>query len=448
LFDCITISTGKAMECVLGLRCSVCGKLYKIGEAEYLCPVEHPTPGNLTVEFDYAAVRARIEAEERAGTTWPEWAGMWRYHALLPVAIPSLDAIAGLPVGNTPLVPARELAAELGLKELFIKDDGRNPSASLKDRASALVAFKAKAEGRAVVSTASTGNAAAALACVCASLKQPCVIFVPSSSPEAKRTQMLVYGARVVLVEGTYDDAFDMCLAACKRFGFFCRNTGYNPFTVEGKKTVSLELCEQLARRHDLTIPPTAMRFEAPDYVAVSVGDGNIVTGVHRGLQDLLALGLINKMPAIIGVQAEGSAAIADAWERHVDLRTTAIVPVNAETVADSISAGMPRDPLRAVEAATKTGGFYVRVSDAEILAAIPKLARATGIFAEPAGATTLAGVIKAKNAGLIKPGSTLVMVSTGNGLKDIVSAKKAVADAVVHRVRKGDVSALEPLFA
>jgi threonine synthase len=439
---------------IAALRCSVCGKAYKPGELEYVCPVhaEDSTPGNLTVEYDWAAVRARIEADEAGRTTWPELFGMWRYRALLPLVLDDPAVVAGLAVGNTPLVPAPELAAQLGLAEVFVKDEGRNPSASLKDRASALVALKAKLEGRPVVSTASTGNAAAALACVCACLKQPCVIFVPSSSPEAKRTQLLVYGARVVLVEGTYDDAFDLCLRACKRFGWYCRSTGYNPYTSEGKKTVSYELCEQLYRRRhwrsgDMGLA-TDMRFEAPDYVAVSVGDGNIVSGVHKGLADLLAIGRISKMPAIIGVQAEGSASIARAWEEHKDLRTTPLAPIDATTVADSISAGFPRDPLRAVEAASLSGGAYVRVSDDEILRAIPEFARKTGVFAEPAGATTLAGVIKAKAMGLIKPGSSLVIINTGNGLKDIISAKKSVSDATVQRVQKGDLAALEAAFS
>jgi len=190
------------------------------------------------------------------------------------------------------------------------------------------------------------------------------------------------------------------------------------------------------------------MLFEAPDYIAVSVGDGNIISGVHKGLKDLLAIGRIKKMPVIIGVQAVGSSVIARAWEKNFDFKTTPLPPEEANTVADSIDAGIPRDPVRAVNAVKETGGFFVQVNDDEILAAIPHMARATGVFAEPAGATTLAGLLKAKKQGLIREGSTLVMINTGNGLKDIVSAKKSVADCSVIRVPKGDIAALEKEFA
>jgi len=438
------------MERVSGLVCSICGAVLKPSETEYICPHQHPNPGNLTVEFDVEKVKAFIEADEKNKTTWPDWVGMWRYRALLPVELTDISQVENLPVGNTPLLDAPELAKELGLKEVWVKDDGRNPSASLKDRASGIVAFKAKQEKRPIVATASTGNAAAALSGVCASLKQPCIIFVPHTAPEAKRTQLLVYGAKVILVEGCYDDAFDLCAEACKKFGWYCRSTGFNPYTTEGKKTVSFELCEQLYRRHNWARadPATDMLFEAPDYVAVSVGDGNIISGVHKGLKDLLAIGRIKKMPIIIGVQAVGSSVIARAWEKNFDFKTTPLPPEEANTVADSIDAGIPRDPVRAVNAVKETGGFFVQVNDDEILEAIPHMARATGVFAEPAGATTLAGLLKAKKQGLIREGSTLVMINTGNGLKDIVSAKKSVADCSVIRVPKGDIAALEKEFA
>lgn len=446
------------MENVSTLVCTICGAEYKPNEVEYICTHTHPNPGNLTVEYDMEKVKAQIASDEASNTTWPTWTGMWRYRAFLPLplrdsASPSTicPEVASLSVGNTPLVPSAELAAELRLKEVWVKDDGRNPSASLKDRASALVALKAKLEKRPIVATASTGNAAAALSCVCAGLKQPCIIFVPAAAPEAKRTQLVVYGAQVVLVEGTYDDAFELCQRACQRFGWYCRSTGYNPYTVEGKKTVSFEFCEQLYRRHHWAegVSESKLVFEAPDYVAVSVGDGNIVSGVHKGLTDLYKAGLIDKMPKIIGVQADGSASIANAYKNKFDFTKEPLPEIDAQTVADSISAGTPRDPLRAVKAASETGGAYVCVSDQEILEAIPLIARKTGVFAEPAGATTLAGVMKAKKEGLIEDGKTLVIVNTGNGLKDIVSAKKSVEGQVdlVRKVKKGDLETLEKIF-
>lgn len=189
---------------------------------------------------------------------------------------------------------------------------------------------KAQERNAAVVTTASTGNAAAALAGLAASTGQTTVIFVPKTAPPAKVAQLLTYGATVLLVEGNYDVAFDLCLAASHEFGWYCRNTGYNPYTVEGKKTVAFEIC---ARFGALT---GRFPFHASDAIVVAVGDGNIITGVHRGLQDLLALGWIDRLPRLIAVQSSGSAAIYNAWATGQD----AVTPVSACTVADSIAAG------------------------------------------------------------------------------------------------------------
>jgi threonine synthase len=317
------------------------------------------------------------------------------------------------------------------------------------------IAFKSKLEKRTVVSTASTGNAAAALAGSCASAKQSCIIFVPSAAPEAKRTQLAVYGARVVLVKGTYDDAFDLCNEACKKFGWYCRNTGFNPYTAEGKKTVAFEICEQLFRRHNLAAPQDQLVFEAPDVIFVSVGDGNIISGLHKGLRDLHACGFIKKMPRIVGVQAEGSNSIAQVWRKKQDISKTRLLPIDDHTIADSIAAGLPRDPTRAAKAAWDTDGAYIEVSDDEILKAIPALARTSGLFAEPAAATTYAGLLKAKTmkradgTPFLGKNETLVILSTGNGLKDVVTARKSVAADLERTVivEKGDSSAVETAF-
>ena len=224
----------------------------------------------------------------------------------------------------------------------------------------------------------------------------------------------------MLLVDGTYDDAFDLCLKATQKYGWYCRNTGYNPYTAEGKKTVSFEICEQLSGK-----PGT---FAAPDQIFVSVGDGNIISGLHKGLKDLLALGWIGYMPKLVGVQAEGSAAMYRAWKDGVN--PADMQPIDANTIADSISAGLPRDRVKAMNAVSETGGEFITVSDEEILAAIPALARATGVFAEPAASATYAGLIKAAEAGMLDRDERVVALITGNGLKDVASARKAVSQA------------------
>jgi threonine synthase len=263
-----------------------------------------------------------------------------------------------------------------------------------------------------IITTASTGNAAAALAGLCASVGRPNVIFVPQSAPQAKIAQLLVFGATVLLVEGTYDDAFELCLQAAETFGWYNRNTGFNPYMTEGKKTVSYEIAEQL-------------NWQSPDVVLVSVGDGCIMGGVHKGFKDLLALGWIEQMPRLIGVQAAGSNYLAEAWTNGEDVLTKP--PIKAETVADSISAGLPRDRIKAMTAVTETNGAFITVTDEEILAAVPALAQSCGVFAEPAGAAAYAGLVKAANDGLVRPTDRIVVINTGNGLKDVQSAMKAV---------------------
>jgi threonine synthase len=404
------------MDHVIGLKCSICGQVYQPGEVEYVCP-KHGDDGNLDVLYDYD----RVKAAWNAGGP-DRGRGIWRYKALLPI-----DAGAAEPplwVGETPLYRVDGIAQQAGVREVWIKDDGRNPTASLKDRASALVVAKAVAERRGLVTTASTGNAGAALSGLSASMHLPSVIFAPATAPEAKVAQLLVYGSHVILVEGTYDDAFDLCLAATKQYGWYCRNTGYNPYTAEGKKTVSYEICEQLSSQPG--------KFSAPDRILLSVGDGNIISGVHKGLRDLLALGWIDHMPKLIGVQAEGSNAMYRAWKDGIDPATMS--PIDARTVADSISAGLPRDRVKAMNAVKETDGFYMTVSDEEILAAIPLLARAAGVFAEPAASAAYAGLLKCAQEGLFGPDERIAVLITGNGLKDVASAKRSVGQA--HRIK------------
>jgi threonine synthase len=394
------------MEHVIGLKCMICGREYRPEEVDYVCP-DHGNEGILDVQYDYDLIGRRISKGDLLHAT--DFT-MWRYKPLLPV---KKDApVPPLSVGWTPLIRANRLAADLGLKHVWVKDDGRQPTASLKDRASAMAVVKAQEKGASVITTASTGNAAAALSGLCASVRQRNVIFVPQSAPAAKIAQLLVFGSRVMLVKGTYDDAFDLCMLAAREYGWYNRNTAYNPYMTEGKKTASLEICEQLG-------------WQAPDVIFVSVGDGCIIGGLHKGLKDLRALDWIDHMPRLVGVQAEGSAYMYQAWSEHESVLTKP--PIAAHTVADSISAGLPRDRLKAMAAVRETGGAFVKVSDPEILAAIPALARGCGVFAEPAGAAAYAGLLKALHDGQVRADERIVVLATGNGLKDVGSAMKAV---------------------
>jgi threonine synthase len=306
----------------------------------------------------------------------------------------------------------------MNLARLWIKDESSNPTASFKDRASAVLVARAQEINASVIVTASTGNAGAALAGMAAAAGARAVIFAPKTAPPAKVAQLRVFGANVFLVDGSYDDAVELSRQAADEFGWYCRNTGYNPFTAEGKKTAALEIWEQVI---------ATQKLDKPLAVFVSVGDGNIISGIHKGFKDLLALNWIEQMPRIFGVQAEGSASIANAFDSGKE----EIQAVEAKTIADSISVDLPSDGLRAVRAATQTGGAYIKVSDGEILAAIPQLGR-HGIFAEPAGAAAFAGMRKALESGLINAGDPVLVLNTGSGLKDVAAARKAAGEAPV----------------
>jgi threonine synthase len=410
------------MDHVLGLRCTICGEEYGIEEAEYVCP-RHGDDGTLDVLYDYELVAQRLSPNQLAGNP-PR--SIWRYLPLLPVDPRVAGELVGgtvlESVGWTPLYPAPRLAASLGLRHLWVKDDGRQPTASFKDRASAIAVVKTRELGYEVVTTASTGNAAAALSGLCAAVSQPNVIFVPRSAPQAKIAQLLVYGAKVLLVEGTYDDAFELCLQAAPEFGWYNRNTAYNPYMSEGKKTVVYEICEQMGSG--------GTEWGAPDVVIVPVGDGCIIGGVHKGFRDLLALGWIKHMPRIVGVQAAGSSPLVDAWEQG--LEGWEMAPVEAHSVADSIVAGLPRDRIKALNAVRESEGAFIRVSDEEIIAAIPALAQGCGVFAEPAAAAAYAGLIRAVEGQLVDPAERVVVLATGSGLKDIDTAMRSAGKAVV----------------
>ena len=393
---------------VIGFKCFECAREFGRGEVEYACP---SCGGNLDVLYDYAAVGARLtKARLAADGDF----SMWRYRPLLPVDDASV--VPPLAVGWTPTYDCPQLAARFAIKQLLIKDDGRNPTASFKDRPSVLAVVKATEAHATVITTASSGNAGSALAGMCASLGMRSVIFVPAHAPAAKVAQLVVYGATVVLVEGTYDDAYDLCQDAAARFGWYQRNTGFNPYTREGKKTAALEICEQLGWR-------------VPDSVIVSVGDGNIISGLWKGFCDFHRLGFIDRLPRLVGVQAAGAAAIVDAVNSDGVVRSG-----EAHTIADSISVARPRDARPAIRAIQDSGGCGVKVTDEEILAALVQLARATGVFAEPAAAASFAGLVKLAAAGAVRSDERVLLMLTGNGLKDIESARRAISEPL--RVR------------
>jgi threonine synthase len=388
------------------LRCTECGARWSEAPERLLCDrcVAGQVPGGV--------LRGVLEPElEVLPEAWPH-APPSDPSSVQPF-LPLTDAELWPPlrVGGTPLLEVSRLRAELKMPHLWLKDDTRNPSGSTKDRASALVVAKALEYGKRVVATASTGNAATALAAVAASAGVQAVVLVPAGAPRAKLVQIAAYGARLVVVDGTYDDAFELSMAASRELGWYTRNTALNPFTTEGKKTVALEIARQMGP-------------EPADAVVVTAGDGVICSGVAKGFRDAHRAGLIPSEPRLVVVQPEGSAAIATAVRDNHELPTP---HPGASSVADSLVVAAPRGGVPAVQAVRRTGGGAVVVSDDEIVQAVVRLARLTGVFAEPAAAAALAGLERALAERLIDGDERVVLLITGTGLKDVPAAERAV---------------------
>jgi len=371
-------------------RCTQCGQEYEISPEIMLCPVcaaeqkpDEPLRGVLQVVAE--------------GKT-PDPRNIYEF---LPV---EKEFFPDMPVGSTPLWRPKNLRKILGFPNLFLKDDTANPTGSLKDRASFLVAAFAKKFGIKKIVVASTGNAGSSMAGVGACAGLEVILFVPKTAPRAKLVQALQYGAKLMPVDGNYDLAFDLSLQYSKKHGGLNRNTAYNPMTIEGKKTVAIEIFNQIGG--------------IPDYVFVPVGDGVILAGTYRGFEDLQKFGLAKKIPTIYAVQSEGSCAVCRALATGNFDR-----PIPSKTIADSISVDIPRNGYYAVELLRRHNGKCITVSDEEILRAQKILSETTGLFAEPAGATSLAGFIKVKDQ--IPADATVVLLITGTGLKDIDSATK-----------------------
>ncbi|SFQ17820.1 MULTISPECIES: threonine synthase [Halolamina] len=386
------------------LECTLCGETYDPDQVIYTCPNHDGVAGILGVVYDYDRI-AECFDEPLDGAIDSQW----KYRAFLPVADDVEPVTLG--EGGTPLLDAPRLGDELGV-DLRVKDDGRNPTGVLKDRATSVSLTKAREFGREIVTCASTGNAAASLAGFAARGGMDCRLFVPGDAPEGKLAQPLVYGADVLGVEGSYDEAYDLSMEVTERFGWYNRNAAVNPFQVEGKRTVGHELAEQT-------------REDVPDWLVFSMGDGCTIAGGWKGFREFRDLGFVDEAPKMLGVQAEGASAIHDTFQAHDDVEEV------ADTVADSIAVGRPRNTVKACRALEESGGDSVLVSDEEILAGEALLGRTEGVYAEPAGAAPVAGVRKARQEGIIDEGESVVVVVTGNGLKDTESAMRAAGEVV-----------------
>jgi threonine synthase len=381
-------------------RCTTCGKTYRRDEVRYLCPAcakdyrpGIPLVGVLSVELDYAAIKRRFRKQS------PDWS---LFSAVESKHYPPYVH------GNTPFFPAAALGHAFGFEDVWLKNDGLNPSASLKDRASFLVVAEANRLKEPCIVTASTGNAASALAAVCATAPgKQAIILVPENAPKAKLVQMVLYGARVIPIKGTYDDAFRLSLEYTARKGGLNRNTAYHPLTIEGKKTVGLEIYQQ-------------NKFRVPDAILVPVGDGVIISGVYKAFYDLKAAGLIARLPRLVCVQAERSAAI------HHYIQTGKYQSARRpNTIADSISVSVPSNAHMARRAVMESGGFSITISDREILLGQRILAEKAGVFAEPASAATVAALKKLRQSELLHPKEQIVLLLTGHGLKDVETATR-----------------------
>ena len=406
------------MNYIKGYRCTVCGKFFETQDSLLTCP-DCGEKGILDVEYDYEALKKVLTKDyfERNRNY-----SMWRYAPLMGIKEDHIDEM--LRIGWTPLVKSRNLAKELGLKELYIKDDGLNPSGSSKDRASGVAVLKAIEAGAKVISCSSTGNAASSCACHAAHMGLPAVIFVPKRAPIGKLTQISLYGATLVIVDGDYKAAFSLSKQAIAKHGWYNRNAAINPFMVEGKKTVSLEIAEQL-------------NFKPTDWVVVSVGDGCTIGGVYKGFNELFKLGLIERVPKILGVQSTGCEPFVVASKNHEPLKEC-----DENTIADSIAVGIPRNPIKALRAVEYSKGAWISVPDEEIIEAMGLLGRLEGIFGEPAGVTGVAGLRKAIKEGIIKKDESVTIIVTGNGLKDPNNAQKAIVkpDLMEPNIDKLDI--------
>jgi threonine synthase len=394
---------------VTELTCIYCGASYPgvnlvTAEATWMvCPHCGPDDGILDIGYDLDRVRAAWKTKPLASRPLNHW----RYAELLPLEPAAIRH--DWPVGWTPVLDAPRLAHDLGLQQILLKDEGRNPTASFKDRASSVGVVHALQVGAKTIACASTGNAASSLAGHAALAGLPAYIFVPATAPEPKIAQLLVFGATVFAVKASYDAAYDLCTKACHEFGWYNRNCAINPVLVEGKKTAGLEVAEQSAQFGGV-----------PDWVAVSVGDGCTIAGIWKGLRQMHDLGVIDRLPRLLAAQAEHVNPIEYALTHDALPKAS-----DGRTIADSIDVHVPRNWRKAVHAIREADGVVVTASDEAILDAM-RLAGRHGMFAEPAAAAALAGVVSAIESKTIGPHDRVLVMITGSGLKDTKNAIRA----------------------
>jgi len=392
------------MSLITQLVCVQCGAAYKEGQAD-TCPKCGPDEGLLDVQFDLQTAAKTLTRENLKGRTRSHW----RYRELLPLEeefIPRKGYVGWTPIHNAP-----RLAEALGIKRLRLKDDGRNPSGSFKDRPSSVGVARALQSKAKAIACASTGNAASSCARAAAVAGLPCYIFVAKFVPQGKLAQLLAYGATVFRVQGKYSQAYDLCNEACKKFGWYNRNAAINPYLVEGKKTCGMELAEQLTD-------------DPPTWVSASVGDGCSIAGVHKGIVSMKEVGLIDWSAKMLGVQAAGCDPICRAFETGKLDRNG-----SGDTYADSINVPIPRNWRKAVNCVRDSNGAYVAATDEEIMNAVRLTGRLTGVFAEPAAATAVAGIAVARQRGILDQNADVLAIISGNGLKDTAGALKAVGE-------------------
>ncbi len=404
---------------VTNLKCRECGQEYPISPL-HVCETCF---GPLEVTYDYAKIRAAISRnaiEKRAHN-------LWRYRELLPVDFAGEPDI-GPNSGFTPLLHCHRLGAELGLKNLYIKDDTVNhPTLSYKDRVVSVAMAKAREFGFTTVSCASTGNLATAVAAHAARAGLQCYIFMPEGVEAGKIVGSTIYGARVITIRGNYDDVNRLCSEIADKYGWAFVNINLRPFYTEGAKTFGFEVAEQLGWR-------------LPDHIVVPTAGGTILPKVAKAFKEFKEVGLIKSGEfKIHSAQAAGSAPVIHALHKHTDL----ITPVKPDTIAKSIAIGNPADGFYVLKAVRESGGWGDVATDPEIIDAIKLLARSEGIFAEPAGGTTLAVTLKLIAQGRIKPDETVVVAITGNGYKTLEAVASAIDQPSIIDARLKDFDAL-----
>lgn len=399
------------------LKCLRCGRVHHPAKNLYVCT---SCGGKLDVIYDYQAISDVINRGELAKRK----NGVWKYYELLPLM--GRKNIVSLGEGGTPLIPARNLAKELRMRHLLLKDETRNPSASFKDRPMSVGVSKAVEFGARAVVCASSGNAAIALSAYAAKAGIKCHVFVPLGAPKSKVAQLLMHGAQVVQPKesGVGDPTYKLMQESWKKFGWHpIPSAGaFNPYQPEGSKTISYEVCEQ-------------MGWQTPDWVIIPTGAGTLLSGNAKGYFEFEQMGLINEVPRLVAIQAEGCAPIVRAFKEGTPPYEIPPWP-SPRTVAGGLVDPYPWDADTAIPAIKRSNGTAEAVSDAEILAAVKLLARSEGIFAEPSGAAGLAGLMRLLDEGVISRSDVVVIEITGGGLKDVATAMKMVEKPVTIEPR------------